>query len=103
MTSVMYHGDTLHCCASNAYLFMRGGTNTIRIFVDVYDQELWHCVDPMLLLRVLAATALGLAFKIEVRHRQGRLDGAFGISTWFCAKNFFCVAFLLGILAAITQ
>ena len=82
---------------------MRGGTNTIRIFVDVYDQELWHCVDPMLLLRVLAETALGLACQIEVRHRQGPLDGAFGISTWFCAKNALCVAFLLGIRAAITQ
>ena len=82
---------------------MRGGADTIRIFVDVYDQELRHFVDPLLLLRVLAVTALGLAFKIEMRHRQGRLDGAFGISTWFCAKNALCVAFLLGIRAAITQ
>ena len=79
---------------------MRRGADTIRIFVDVYDQELRHCVDPLLLLRVLAATVL--AFKVDVRDRQGRLDGAFSISTWFCAKNALCVAFLIGIRAAIT-
>ena len=50
----------------------------------------------MLLFRLLATTDLALKI-LEAGHRQGRLDGDFGISTWLCAKDALCVAFLIGI------
>jgi hypothetical protein len=101
VTLVVHDGDTLHICATYAHFSMRGGTETVRIFVDVHNQELRHFVDPMLLFRLLAAT--GLALKVlDTRHRQGRLDGDFCVSTWLRAEDALCLAFLIGIRAAIT-